>query len=738
MTLEIDNFDGAGVCDYTAALEAASRPTIVRRLNQRATMSCALVALGSLAPPVTSARIAWRLDSGGAMFTGYLTQAERVYLGWNEAGPVYRYVLTASGDEELLDRQVFEPRPVLVQKSAGEIVRELTPAGTDVSRVEECGTLAELNPSLRNWSDCAAEAANQARAAYSALDGQVVLRPIGERAFTIDEADVNFSPDQLTLQSQDRLVNDITVLGKPECDAYVKDYFVGDGSKLSFSLSTSPEGNKSAVVFEQEYTAALDPAWWTVADPNGVVSVNRGCLWAQGGGASVKYAAIEMAGALQLQHGDVTFQATSDGVIGGLYSGAVCVAGFQIAKAGGPSTISALVNGSVTGQSMTTQANHRYLLTTRFYATDAVRRAAWFRSSKGTAGGQDRAADVRIVLEVHDVDLNNLASMIAPAKVLYDDVIPNAPAFCDYVLLQASDLHCSLAYTRMLQLPNVSVRSALPGQAFRTRLVGAMMDGAECNVSGRSLTFYSAEAPAPNEQIVVEYRDAKTMAARVTVPSSDVRSMAVEVVSPEARTSDDCANAAPAMLDDMTQVAWAGEYRQWSDFLPDDTWPGDVLTLNVPSRGCAADMIVREVQVEAADVANERSRYALKFANESAAPVAIKTRPVTLGQAQKITPRDPAVFALAGLPQAQVTNITSTQVTLDAGCDAIAGGGFEVRWDDSGWGPLGGRNLAGQFAARVITLPRLSRVVSYWIRQYDSANRYSRWATLLHVDYPYE
>jgi len=70
MRLEIDNFDGAGVCDYTAALEAEGRPKIVRRLNRPATMSCALVALGALSPPVTGARVAWRRDSGEAVFTG--------------------------------------------------------------------------------------------------------------------------------------------------------------------------------------------------------------------------------------------------------------------------------------------------------------------------------------------------------------------------------------------------------------------------------------------------------------------------------------------------------------------------------------------------------------------------------------------------------------------------------------------------------------------------------------------
>ena len=747
MKLEIDNFDGAGVCDYTPALDSDARPKIVRRLNSPATMLCGLVALGPLSPPVTGAKVAWRLDSGAALFTGYLRQAaQRVYLGWNEAGPAYRYALTATGDEEQLDRQVFEARPALVGKSAGEVLCELTPITTDTSGVEDCAGVALLDPSLRKWTDCAAEAANQVHASYSALDGKIVLRASGERAFTINESDANFAPEQLSLQSPDRLVTDVTVLGSSECDAHVKDYFVGDGSKLSFSLSTSPFGNKSGVVFEQEYTGALDPAWWSVADPQGAVAIDSGCLWVQGAGTNIKYAQqMELGGAMQFQHGDVMFLAPSDGVIGGLYAGASCVAAFQIAKAGGQSTMSALINGSVTGTPIATRANHRYLLTTRVYATESVRRQATFCSSKRTLGGADRAADVRVVLEVHDVDPNEITTLIAPAIVLYDGVIANAPALCDYVLMQASDMHCSVAYTRVLQLSNVCVRSALPGQPFRTRLAGAMIDGAECNASGRSLTFYSAATPAPNEQIVVEYRDAKAMAARVTSPLKPTeglngapRSIVCEVATPVTRTSDDCANAAQAMLDDTTQAAWTGEYAQWSDYLPGDLLPGDVLCINAPSHGCAADVIVREVEIESADPANERSWYKVKFANDAAEPVAIVTRPATAAQKQKLELRDPTVFALPGLPQAQVTNITSTQVTIDAGCDPLAGGGFEVRWDDSGWGPQGGRNLVIRLNARVITVPRLSRVMSYWIRQYDSAARYSRSATLLHVDYPYD
>jgi hypothetical protein len=94
---------------------------------------------------------------------------------------------------------------------------------------------------------------------------------------------------------------------------------------------------------------------------------------------------------------------------------------------------------------------------------------------------------------------------------------------------------------------------------------------------------------------------------------------------------------------------------------------------------------------------------------------------------------------LAAVTQAEVTGITSTMVTIDAGVAPPAGGGFEVRRGDAGWGPDNDRNLLGRFSARVFSLARLSRVQDYFLRQYDASAppRYSRHSMLLHVDYPF-
>jgi hypothetical protein len=744
--LEIDNFDDAGVCDYTAALDAEWRPKIVRKLNLPAEMSCALVALGALRVPASGARAAWRRDSGEALFTGYVTDASREHLGWNEAGPMYRYRLKITGDEYALDAALIAPHPTMVQKSAGEIVREITPADIDAHAVDDCGVVSQISPGLIKWSDCVALASSQARASYSLNNGKLTLRPIGAQAFTIRESDAVFSPERLQLWSSDRAVNEITVLGKSEADAYVKDYFLGDSYALRFDLSQTPFGQTSSTLLSQEYDRDLDPLWWRVEDPHATVSVNSGKLWVLGTGACVSFAEqVELKGALLFQHGDVTFTGASDGVIGGLFEGEVCVAGFRVTKSGSQSTIAPLIKGAMAGQPLTTEANHRYLLSTRVYVTETVRCGERYRSSVGEKGGAKRAADARVVFEVHVVDLNDQTSLVAPATVLYDGMVTGIAAFCEYRLADATDLHFALAYTRIVRLANVLVRSALPGQPYRTRLAGALMDGAECNVYMNTLQFYSANVPASDEKIVAEYRGYRKSVATANSPLKPTeglngtpgRSMAVEVVSPQARTSEDCANAALAILDDSVQQAWSGQYATWSDFLgAADLWPGDAVKVDVPSRACSADMIVREVEIDAVDPANDRSWYSIKFANEACESIAIHTTAATPAEILSATQLDPQVFILPGLPQAQVTDITSTSVTIDMGCDPVAGGGFEIRRSDSGWDPLVDRNLVGRFNTRVITVTRLSRVMSYWVRQYDGENRYSRSATLLHVDYP--
>jgi hypothetical protein len=270
--------------------------------------------------------------------------------------------------------------------------------------------------------------------------------------------------------------------------------------------------------------------------------------------------------------------------------------------------------------------------------------------------------------------------------------------------------------------------------------------------------------PALNELIEAHYRGqyggpllltSGRAIARVTNPGSisaqqrgvdnGVRGAVRHLKFPPARTTTDCENAALALLSDSANSGWTGKYETWSDFLPGDAldiFPGDALNVNLPSRSANFQAIVREIDIELRDLAGDHSWYKIQFADVSAKSVAFEFEASKISTPLNVpatTNAQVGTTSIADLTAAQITNIESTMVTIDAGVPPIGGGGFELRWSDSGWGEFNDENLAGRFTTQTFTLPRLSKVEDYFLRQYDASSprKYSRHTTALHVDMPF-
>lgn len=495
------------------------------------------------------------------------------------------------------------------------------------------------------------------------------------------------------------------------------------------------------------------------------------CLWlpaapAQGGPTTTTVTQqLELGGAIELQHGDVSFNAASQGVIGGLYSGGVsaatCVAGFQVTPNGTGSNIQALINGSATGPIVATIAGHRYVLTTYLYSMEVYRSEETFHSSTHPAGngwgGAPVPADVRFVLALQDIDPTNQATMLTPAAVLFDGVVENAPGFCTYALVNAANMQCSIAYTYAAHISLAEVRTALPNASYVTQVVGAVSSGAECEISSSTtLDFFPQYVPPVNTAIVVSYRGYGRAAAEVVNSASvaslangadnGVRGFARTMKNPGARTQADCENAALAILDDSGATAWTGTYKTWSDFLPggaEDIFPGDAVNVNAPSRGAQFSAIVRKVTIDVADPADDRGMYTIEFANDLAQPLAYEdaTSATTIplqGLPLRLATTQIGNYYLSNLIDAQITEVSSTTVSIDAGIVPANGGGIEIRLHDFGWGVANDRNLLGRFSTQTFTLPRLARTQNYFLRLYDGSSppRYSRYSTALYVDQP--
>jgi hypothetical protein len=763
MQLTIDNFDMRGPVGYTQYLDAERLPHVARRLNKPATMQAVLVAVNSgIVVPHQGARIWLKEEDGAVLFAGYVTQeAGCEYAGQTSQGTVARYVLTCASDEWLLDRKALPQRLPFTARPAGSILKQLTadvaPGGFDVSGAQDCDAVPSYSASVqKKWSEHAAGLALRTRAAYRAEDGAVIFAPLGSKTLRVDESDPNCNRQSLRLVGDPCGLNDVTVAGAFEPRTYVKDYFGGDGYTLSFSLAGQPMGTIDHTLFEDEFPGTqLNPVLWQ-SGVGSTAQVNNGRLVANGNGQVQLTELVELGGGLVLQHGCFEFQGASTGTIGGLYAGgsanANCIAGVLVQPSGSQSVLRAMVNGTATGPSLTTVSGHQYQITTRIFASQSYRESQVFHSSQQPSGagrgGDSIAADARIVVEIHDVDPGDPATMAAPSTVLYDAVLNNVAGYCNYFVMNGTDLHCDVSFTRMRKNGGAVVRSAIPGQSFRTRLQGSLADGGECRLNLTNLYFLAAYVPEASEQIVVSYRTGATATAEqrndaaiaglANGADDGVRSSVVGLIAPEARTTQDCVNAALALLDDGTPTAWRGEYQTWSDFLgAPDVHPGDAVAVNAPSQNAQFTAIAREIEIQVKDPRNDRSVYAIKFANDAAESLSfeVDTAQVRL---LPVGISVPGNWTLAAVKDAEFSQILANQVTIITNVAPPQGGGFEVRAADQGWGTANDRNLWGRYMVQSFTVPRLSRSQSYYIRQYDGAQppNYSRDSILLHVDWP--
>jgi hypothetical protein len=252
----------------------------------------------------------------------------------------------------------------------------------------------------------------------------------------------------------------------------------------------------------------------------------------------------------------------------------------------------------------------------------------------------------------------------------------------------------------------------------------------------------------------VHYRSLGHALARITNPSSiDAQQRGIDnglhgavrhPKEPPARTDADCEMAALALLDDATGPAWRGEYDVWSDFLPggaNDVFPGDGLNIAAPSRGAAFSAVVSDVEITLNNPEGEHFGYKIKFANDAAKALAFEfeaAKGTTSLFVNQYTNAQVGETYLADLTAAQITQVTSTTISVDAGSPPVSGGGIEVRWSDAGWGPGNDRNLVGRFTTQAFTIPRLSKVQDCYLQRYDNSvpPKYSRYSAALHVDYP--
>jgi hypothetical protein len=215
------------------------------------------------------------------------------------------------------------------------------------------------------------------------------------------------------------------------------------------------------------------------------------------------------------------------------------------------------------------------------------------------------------------------------------------------------------------------------------------------------------------------------------------------VTSPAPRTSLDCEQAARALLDDLTQAGYSGEYQAWVGSLPagaSDVQPGEQWNISAPSFGLSCPVIVREVEIGFQNLSDEYAQFKLQFANDAAQPIAIRfvrTKHNALLTVVSSNLQDNVSARPAGLPDARITAWSATALTLNAGTPPPPGGGIEARVEgDWGWGMSTDRNLVGRFTSQTFTLPYTGVTQTLYLRQYDGSTppQYSPYSSVLNLE----
>jgi hypothetical protein len=793
--LTIDNLDGLGAIDYTHAVDVSAPLEVLRRLNQPTRLKAVLCLAGStLATPVRRGRVSVASDAGATLFTGYLTsEPAAVYAGEASAGSVYRLALSAVSDEWLLDKQSFGST---VGSAAGgqtgtlltALVNRLDGAALVTSGLPAGPAFGVFEPSPgATWSAHAGAAASASFSAYQAIGGALGLNNFASVQHSVSDGDGSLQVSAFKTTSLRELANDVTVTGAEEPSAYWSELFTGDGSTLVFDLLGQPDapGAGHAVLLSDLFNQAeVNRQQWQLNDPGSHLSLTGAGLTFTGGSGLdgqttlTSWDGLELGGTLVIELGMVALAAGSAGVLAGLYQGATaqanCFAGFSIRQASGQTLCTPLINGLETGVSLTVVPGHTYMLRLRLHCPEMLRVKQTFYAFTDTASGLQarqfglgsNPAPLALVLEARDA---SASSNTAPT-VLYDGTVAASPASVSVVAVNSLELFGSMGSFTITETGSAWVRSApASGDSF-TRLIGKAADGADCSITSSAnghVTFFAGRAPAAGETVTVSYRGRQRAVARVADPASLAAEAAGgaigtsrwlgHVVAPPARCQEDCENAAQAILSFAANraAALSGSYLAVNPPTP-DIWPGDLLSISQEGsqggfqegsqEGTSLNLIVRGVTVSTQGASPEALSYRIDFANDWAEGLGIKLSetlakdallPEAALELTSATPSALPPHVLTNLQQITVTVSTSSALTIDAGLAPPAGGGFEVRRRDGGFGTGSSGSASGDLVLRSpvrgFSIPIAAPEEIFFIRMYDASvpPLYSRFSAAL-------
>ncbi|MFL6428021.1 MAG: hypothetical protein ACJ71S_07240 [Acidobacteriaceae bacterium] len=754
MKITIDNLDGSGALDYTSSLSGAAPLTIERKLNQPS--SCTLnVAQESLPVPPGGAHVVVTADNEVVLFTGYTIAAPaRSYAGMGTAGPNYVLQLSCLSDEVILDARVSEKTIECVATPVTELLTKITGRATTqslaVSGDATSIRIGGFQPRAgKSWSANVGALANAARASYRVVNNAVLLENVGDLVHTLAESDGSFNRSAFKGERSRLAVNDVTVCGNEEPQAYVTEIFEGDGITSIYQLSEAPFMEKATLLFDTFTGSTVDTRRWVTFDEGGHVSLtSRGLTLgsSQGAGAAssvVAVDAVEMGGVLLIELTGLEVDNLGEGYVAGLSAGTVrpanLTAAFHVRPSGTSTVVAPIVLGVEAGVTTTLQPGHTYTLRLRFHCRDRQRALQTYRAGGENGpvqlGGQTLTAGADLVMEVQETT----GGAQFPVIVLYDGSLTQAPASCTPVVVDSLSFLGSIASFELTRPGDVWVNCTASGSAAATQRLGASGQTSQAKVTsiGR-MSFYPGNVPASGTVIRVNYRIGGRAVTRMTAPTfSPVSSLILTAEHPVTRTSADCENAALALLATSTwsEGAWKGTYACWNPHQIADIWPGDLLQVYAPSADLSTELVVRSVQIRSTSCVPELLSYTVAFANEWAEALSLKMKEGAPLNAWLPPTALTSSTALVSARDLSVISVSTSQIQVQASLTAPSGGGFEVRRSDWKFGAGDGADLVLRSPVPNFTIVREAPVERYYVRMYDGATppNYSRFSSAIFV-----
>lgn len=418
------------------------------------------------------------------------------------------YQFTAISDEYLLNMKAVQFIPSYINRTQGQILSDLAeilcPGFFDTTSFIASGDLVpefEYDPT-QSWAEVAKQFADASRYRYKVRDKKIWFQPYGDNFLGVQyneatQPQSKIFPKQLsTAVLAVPIVNDVLIVGDAEAGNNREDYFLGDGFTGNFPLRHKTfQGTVSMILQETWQNSSLNTQSWFPLDPGANFDYSAGALNVVTGpglftGLGESYLGmkngVELAGGLQLDHGEFTFNDVCTGIIGGLYldqqyaatgtvssPGADLIAGFQITTISpsvpgvsggiggvhiwpwsyGPNGAAGALQGS--GPMIITQQNHNYVLQTLVTAPKYVRYQQKFTTVDGEVfGGVTDEIKGSITFRILDYDIAAATGFFYEPQLTtltVHDV--ELPPFAAYALINNVELNLTDSYTTLASMP---------------------------------------------------------------------------------------------------------------------------------------------------------------------------------------------------------------------------------------------------------------------------------------------